>query len=452
MDRTGMQRMQKRREDNGGFSLLEVLVCIAVLALICVPVLRGFETSSWYNKRAYETQNITAYMQQLTETVQHVSKESFEQSVNAAGGSISRELNVALQNKFLGMNPGATNPEETYPEELFTVTTCLQENVTIAGKSYDVKVVYDPVAYSKGKENVSVLESGAEDVNVYTAVDIASVDGMKFPVIADEINAYDGTKEYASATEKDISAVLYNLLNRLTQNERSAAGLSEAELLKQLYENTGKEIQVRVRQYGNRIQVNCDIIYECTWPRTIREVYNVYQSNFELVQNQDESGNFVSWKKGGKIYILAKAWQEQGKLKASMPRYNKITFHNETDAATPPLELYLVRGYYYNLDGAGGVVNRRGLHFDEVSIDGSVYAKMSSPNVLTGEFSTGRTNLYTNIKGKMEVRQLTEEGDCNMVIGREKARARCYEVTMTLTDRSSGIVAARIVTTKEEMK
>lgn len=447
MDRTGMRRMQKRREDNGGFSLLEVLVCIAVLALICVPVLRGFETSSWYNKRAYETQNITAYMQQLTETVQHVSKESFEQSVNAAGGSISRELNVAQQNKFPETNPG-----ETYPEELFTVTTCLQEKVTIAGKSYDVKVVYDPVAYSEKKAAaVSALESGAEDINVYTAVDIASVDGMKFPVIADEINAYDGTKENASATEKDISAVLYNLLNRLTKNERSAAGLPEAELLKKLYENTGKEIQVRVRQYGNRIQVNCDIIYECTWPRTIREVYNVYQSNFELVQNQDERGNFVSWKKGGKIYILAKAWQEQGKLKASMPRYNKITFHNETDAATPPLELYLVRGYYYNLDGAGEVVNQRGLHFDEVSIDGSVYAKMSSPNVLTGEFSTGRTNLYTNIKGQMTGRQLMS-GDFDAVIGRERARVRCYEVTMTLTDRSSGTVAARIVTTKEEMK
>lgn len=427
--------------------MLEVLVCIAVLALICVPVLRGFETSSWYNKRAYETQNITAYMQQLTETVQHVSKESFEQSVSAAGGSISRELNVAQQNQFPETNPG-----ETYPEELFTVTTCLQEKVTIAGKSYDVKVVYDPVAYSEKKTAaVSALESGAEDINVYTAVDIASVDGMKFPVIADEINAYDGTKENASATEKDISAVLYNLLNRLTKNERSAAGLPEVELLKKLYENTGKEIQVRVRQYGNRIQVNCDIIYECTWPRTIREVYNVYQSNFELVQNQDESGNFVSWKKGGKIYILAKAWQEQGKLKASMPRYNKITFHNETDAATPPLELYLVRGYYYNLDGAGGVVNQRGLHFDEVSIDGSVYAKMSSPNVLTGEFSTGRTNLYTNIKGQMTGRQLMS-GDFEAVIGRERARVRCYEVTMTLTDRSSGTVAARIVTTKEEMK
>lgn len=442
-----MRRMQKRREDNGGFSLLEVLVCIAVLALICVPVLRGFETSSWYNKRAYETQNITAYMQQLTETVQHVSKESFEQSVSAAGGSISRELNVAQQNQFPETNPG-----ETYPEELFTVTTCLQEKVTIAGKSYDVKVVYDPVAYSEKKTAaVSALESGAEDINVYTAVNIASVDGMKFPVIADEINAYDGTKENASATEKDISAVLYNLLNRLTKNERSAAGLPEVELLKKLYENTGKEIQVRVRQYGNRIQVNCDIIYECTWPRTIREVYNVYQSNFELVQNQDESGNFVSWKKGGKIYILAKAWQEQGKLKASMPRYNKITFHNETDAATPPLELYLVRGYYYNLDGAGEVVNQRGLHFDEVSIDGSVYAKMSSPNVLTGEFSTGRTNLYTNIKGQMTGRQLMS-GDFEAVIGRERARVRCYEVTMTLTDRSSGTVAARIVTTKEEMK
>lgn len=447
MDRTGMRRMQKRREDNGGFSLLEVLVCIAVLALICVPVLRGFETSSWYNKRAYETQNITAYMQQLTETVQHVSKESFEQSVNAAGGSISRELNVAQQNKFPETNPG-----ETYPEELFTVTTCQQENVTIAGKNYDVKVVYDPVAYSEKKAAaVSALESGAEDVNVYTAVDIASVDGMKFPVIADEINAYDGTKENASATEKDISAVLYNLLNRLTKNERSAAGLSEAELLKTLYENTGKEIQVRVRQYGNRIQVNCDIIYECTWPRTIREVYNVYQSNFELVQNQDERGNFVSWKKGGKIYILAKAWQEQGKLKASMPRYNKITFHNETEAATPPLELYLVRGYYYKLDGAGGFAYQRGLHFDEVSIDGSVYAKMSSPNVLTGEFSTGRTNLYTNIKGQMTGRQLMS-GDFEAVIGRERARVRCYEVTMTLTDRSSGTVAARIVTTKEEME
>lgn len=435
-----MRRMQKRREDNGGFSLLEVLVCIAVLALICVPVLRGFETSSWYNKRAYETQNITAYMQQLTETVQHVSKENFAQSVSAAGGSISRELNVAQQNKFPETNPG-----ETYPEELFTVTTCQQENVTIAGKSYDVKVVYDPVAYSEKKAAaVSALESGAEDVNVYTAVDIASVDGMKFPVIADEINAYEGT-------EGSGSAVLYNLMNRLTQNERSAAGLQEAELLKKLYENTGKEIQVRVRQDGNRIQVNCDIVYECTWPRTIREAYNVYQSNFELVQNRDENGNFVSWKKGGKIYLLAKAWQEQGYGASIMPKYNRITVRNETAVTTPPLELYLVRGYYYEIAASGEFLYRRGLHFDEVNIDGSVYAKMSSPNVLTGEFSTGRTNLYTNIKGQMTGRQLMS-GDFEAVIGRERARVRCYEVTMTLTDRSSGTVAARIVTTKEEMK
>lgn len=445
MQRGNMQITNGHTSKNGGFSLLEVLVCVAVLAVICIPVLRGFETSSRYNKRAYETQNITAYTQQLTEHVQHESMESFAAAIKAADAdSVSTWVDTVQQAEFPEDNPG-----EIYPQELFTVTTCVQKNVMIGGSLYDATVVYDPRPYSvKKAEAEPVLESTAKDSNVYTVADINAVDGMKYAVIADEINSHEGV-------ESQGSAILYTLLDKLTAQEKTASALTETELLKKLYYNTGKQIVVTIRQSGGSVLVNCDVVYECIWPRTITLSYNVYQSQFELMENKDESGNFVSWKQGGKIYIFAKAWQEQHSMygAADMPRYNKIAIRNETDSTTPPLEIYLVRGYYYTLDAQHQVSSRNGLQFDEVTVydtaypAGLTYARMSAPEVLTGELDTGKTRLHTNIKGQLSGRQLMQ-ADYEAAIGRERAKVRCYKVTVTLTDQNAE-VAAQIVTTKE---
>ena len=46
-----------------GFSLIEVLVCIAIVALISVPIMAGFRASALYTNRAHSTQVVTAYAQ-----------------------------------------------------------------------------------------------------------------------------------------------------------------------------------------------------------------------------------------------------------------------------------------------------------------------------------------------------------------------------------------------------
>ena len=62
-----MKSFFKRLKKNAGFSLIEVLVAMTVLAIISIPLIRSFVISANVNKNAKRLQNATDIAQDVSE-------------------------------------------------------------------------------------------------------------------------------------------------------------------------------------------------------------------------------------------------------------------------------------------------------------------------------------------------------------------------------------------------
>lgn len=452
------------KQNSGGFSLVEVLVCIAILAIISVPILAGFRTSMYYTNRAHKTQTATAYAQSVLETVKSTEVKEFVQQIENATdadgnqtGSVEESVDTSLQAEF--------NSDTAYTDEFFKTIRCKQKDIDIGGKLYDMEVVFNPTGYSQKKDDPAFSNTAANDANVYAVSSVDDVNGMLFPVIADEINQYEGTGS-------EPSAALYNLREQLKKDQYVDGAPNSTEVIAQLltiYNNLTKQVVVTIdggtsgitknrgsdSYYQDRIRVSCDVIYESEYEGTPLSLkYNVYSGYYGLSgkESTDEDGNIKieSWEKGGNIYIFAKAYQDQYfrvSGQGTKPKANEIEIRNDY-RGQGKLNIYLVRGYYYDIDANNKVTNQWGLNFNKVIVDGRGYSSVPESTVLSGETSTENTYFHTNIKGMITDLAL-QNGDFEQTIGKEKPSMRCYEVTIKLTEQETGRTAADISTTKE---
>ena len=62
-----LRRSKSEKLNNGGFSLVEVLVAMFVIAVISIPLVRGFVTSAKFNAKARRLQNATDMAQNIAE-------------------------------------------------------------------------------------------------------------------------------------------------------------------------------------------------------------------------------------------------------------------------------------------------------------------------------------------------------------------------------------------------
>ena len=452
------------KQNSGGFSLVEVLVCIAILAIISVPILAGFRTSMYYTNRAHKTQTATAYAQSVLETVKSTEVKEFVQQIENATdadgnqtGSVEESVDTSLQAEF--------NGDTAYKDEFFKTIRCKQKDIDIGGKLYDMEVVFNPTGYSQKKDDPAFSNTAANDANVYAVCSVDDVNGMLFPVIADEINQYEGTGS-------EPSAALYNLREQLKKDQYVDGTPNSTEVIAQLltiYNNLTKQVVVTIdggtsgitknrgsdSYYQDRIRVSCDVIYESEYEGTPLSLkYNVYSGYYGLSgkESTDEDGNIKieSWEKGGNIYIFAKAYQDQYfrvKGQGTKPKANEVEIRNNY-SGQGKLNVCLVRGYYYDLDAANKVTGQWGLNFNNVVVDGTGYSSIPESTSLTGELSRDKTYFHTNIKG-MITDVILKNGDFEQTIGKEKPSMRCYEVTIKLTEQETGRTAADISTTKE---
>lgn len=444
---------EQKLNRNAGFSLVEVLVCIAILALISVPILAGFRNSAWYTNKAHKTQKVTTYVQETLETIKSTDVEAFVKSIDQAVdqdgndvGESKRILDGELQSKF-ELADGTF-----YANEYFETIICTQKNIEIDSELYDMEITFDPTVYSQKKIEGSPVPSpdasdaGVIDANVYAVTEVNSVNGMLFPVIADEINSYEGTGAYPAA-------VLYNLRGQLKENQHGVKEMVDE--LEEIYTNLTKTVQICIDETGseskfesdsskyiqNQLKVTCNLLYESTCNGVkLKQIYNVYSGNFELMGKLDNDGSVEEWEKGGNIYIFARAYQDQYFV-GKTPTANKIEIINNYHGSAE-LDIYLVRGYY-----AVGE-NKWGLQFDEIKIGEKNYMKIPQMTPCSGEMAVEKLHLHTNVKGMITDRTLTS-ANFEETIGMGKPVMRCYQVTIRMTEKSSGKEVAYMETTKE---
>jgi prepilin-type N-terminal cleavage/methylation domain-containing protein len=466
------RQAKKQYLNNQGFSLVEVLVCVFILAIFCIPLLRGFNMSALNNNRAHHTQMATAYAQQTLERV--VAARLDIDNHNDTGGAdtvdgwdLEEQITALLTDAASAEVPdfnsaqttdgdtfrgalAAANPIYNNPEyhHLFETITFAQDNIPIGGREYNMTVTLDPLPYSQEVADPTA-ESIAREANVFRVSSVDDVDGLRFPVIADEINSFDG-------------GILNFLLD--TAVSRGITGLTE----EQIYRNLSKEVIVDIEhlllpasppvagpngEIQGTVKVTCDVRYNVDVGGFVEEkIYNVYMGIFELARGNDQ------WNTGGRIYIFAKAYRDNtpgnswGHLgNAASDGGNIMSINNFTVIANTaiPLDIYLVRGF--ESDGTNFYADQ----FRQVRVNSDNYYTFPHPNpALTGErqFSSGGTltNLHTNIKGSINDLSLPVDPNADAhlnTVGTERPRLRNYVVTVTLRD-TDGRLVAEVTTTK----
>lgn len=153
---------QALKLDNRGFSLLELIISILILALIIPPLLNHFVVSMRINTEVKQTQNQTILVQSLMEEIKGKDIKVIAREFNyPEDGSLSYEAKPDGSGGYLKAREGEqscirtehTGPSGSYYEYSFKEKTdkpyyFARENVEYLGKSYDILITLDGTVYS----------------------------------------------------------------------------------------------------------------------------------------------------------------------------------------------------------------------------------------------------------------------------------------------------------------
>lgn len=253
--------------DNSGLSIVEVLVAVAILAIVFVPLLKTFTQASTINSKAQKLQNVTSLAEGVMEDVK--------------GKSIQELHDLAVDDpkvSFLPLDADGTltkgNLKNVPP---YTVT---YENVTATqGITYDAVVTIATENY-KNKDKDADDIGDVSDANIRELPQINKVDSNKNAVLSWELNKYD-------------NKALENLAAENSESDSDAADL------KNLYKATAeKHINIEIKDDidTSSTKVSCEVEYKTGTASGKSLKYLVYTGYFV-----EPAGSGVS---GPDIYLF----------------------------------------------------------------------------------------------------------------------------------------------------
>ena len=229
--------------DNSGLSIVEVLVAVAILAIVFVPLLKTFTQASTINSKAQKLQNVTSLAEGVMEDVK--------------GKSIQELHDLAVDDpkvSFLPLDKDGTltkgNLNNVPP---YTVT---YENVTATqGITYDAVVTIATDKY-KNTDRRDGRKAGNDigdvsDANIRELPQINKVDSNKNAVLSWELNKYDNKA----------------LENLAVENFAPKNSVTDPDIatLKDSYKNTAQKyinIEIKEDTDTSSTKVSCEVEYK----------------------------------------------------------------------------------------------------------------------------------------------------------------------------------------------
>ena len=224
--------------DNSGLSIVEVLVAVAILAIVFVPLLKTFTQASTINSKAQKLQNVTSLAEGVMEDVK--------------GKSIQELHDLAVERadvSFLPLDKDGTlkkgNLNNVPP---YTVT---YENVTATqGITYDAVVTIATENY-KNKDKGADDIGDVSDANIRELPQINKVDSNRNAVLSWELNKYDNKALENLAVE-----------NFAPKNSVTDPDIAK---LKESYKKTAEKyinIEIKEDSETSCTKVSCEVEYK----------------------------------------------------------------------------------------------------------------------------------------------------------------------------------------------
>lgn len=153
-------------KENNGFTLLEVLVAVIILALVAVPLLRSFVSAYHVNARSRETMRATTLAQNEMEIFEREKLEVLLEYANAGEGG-GEEADPA----------DPTDPQDQRRQEWYgdyTVVSDPPYTTTFKDETTNEEWVQEHTGYLFKKTGVINDESGRDNFDVYVTLDPAA--------------------------------------------------------------------------------------------------------------------------------------------------------------------------------------------------------------------------------------------------------------------------------------
>ena len=229
--------------DNSGLSIVEVLVTVAILAIVFVPLLKTFTQASTINARAQKLQNVTSLAEGVMEDVKGKSiQELHDLAIERADVSfLPLDADGTLTKGNLNNVPPYT---VTYENVTATQGITYDAVVTISTDNYKSTVRSDARKANKLSHNDDIGD--VSDANIRELPQINKVDSNRNAVLSWELNKYD-------------NKALENLAA-----ENSVTG-SDIATLKDSYKNTAEKyinIEINEDSETSSTKVSCEVEYK----------------------------------------------------------------------------------------------------------------------------------------------------------------------------------------------
>lgn len=426
--------------DRHGFSLLEVLIGIMIVAIFCIPLFRGFNFAARNNALAYYTQNATTFSQKTVEAVKgmliegqaeiEVLRQGLEDLLNEKDGTGSAVVDAETYRVLRG-DPAYAQLTASKFDKLFERIVFTRADVSIdeSSKLYTMEVVLDP-------DPERYLPDDYRQNNIRDGILAGDVKGM---VIGEaDIHKYELDE-----------GILYDLQRAFSSNSSNPAEVPD---LPAIYNNLTKRIVVDIRSIngtyhisGSDYEVDCYAIYRATVGGVSQTIRVPIKRLICPVENDT-------------INIYARAYRDTV-LKEDVPTEaipmphspiaaNEIEINckNPVLPGDERLKIYLVRGEY-PVEATGD-----SYHFDRVEINGSAaHTYFSQANFATGEYSDDYLSIFSNIKGQLgpnAADRILTDDNRRETIGAAREDLNSYKITVTLTDQDDGTLAAEMSSAK----
>jgi len=408
-----------KENTNRGFSLVELIICVAILAIAIIPLYRSMALSARTNAKAQSLQNATSLAESVMEEIKSTSVSDLKIKYNGVdaddnpndislgknesaffGGETpvpASEQATMASAAALGVNAMLTGVDGT-PKAPFYVLYLPQMWSTQEREKFDVVATLRSSTYMK--EGASKAKAtDASDANIKKLPKIEEIDTLSQAVIS--------SKEFARYDKAALDYFIENV------DDHDVTPVENIKIAR-------KEIIIdKENLYDDQVRVNCRVEYYPKTPYSGPSPYSrdLFSGTFSAPENEDGSSEILPF--ASNIYLFYSKTQPS----------EIITVNDKSTRGTHKVFLIMQ---------SGTVIDGTTVNITDSGDSGVISLNQNSDLDENGNIVSGNYELVTN---------MTSLGDDKGHIYNEESGIRIYDVNVSLL--KDGELITSVQSTKE---